>query len=53
MDGNGRWAQKRGLPRRKGHAAGADAAKALVTECRTLGIEYVTLYTFSKENWDR
>jgi len=53
MDGNGRWAKKRGLPRRKGHAAGADAAKALVTECRSLGIEYVTLYTFSKENWDR
>ncbi len=53
MDGNGRWAKKRGLPRRKGHAAGADAAKALVTECRSLGIEHVTLYTFSKENWDR
>ena len=53
MDGNGRWAKNRGWPRKKGHAAGADAAKALVTECRALGIEYVTLYTFSKENWDR
>jgi len=53
MDGNGRWAKARGLSRSDGHAAGTEAAKALVTECRRLGIGHVTLYTFSKENWRR
>ncbi len=53
MDGNGRWAKARGLSRSDGHAAGTEAAKALVTECRALGIGHVTLYTFSKENWRR
>lgn len=53
MDGNGRWAQQRGMPRTEGHKAGVQAARAIVTECRTLGIEYLTLYTFSRENWNR
>ncbi len=53
MDGNGRWAQQRGLPREAGHRAGAEAVRAVVTECRTLGIGYLTLYTFSSENWSR
>lgn len=53
MDGNGRWAQHRGMPRTEGHKAGVQAARAIVTECRTLGIEYLTLYTFSRENWNR
>ncbi|WP_281362056.1 polyprenyl diphosphate synthase [Desulfolutivibrio sulfodismutans] len=53
MDGNGRWAQKRGLPRSEGHKAGTDAAKAVVTRCRERGIGHLTLYTFSKENWGR
>lgn len=53
MDGNGRWAQERGLPRSEGHKAGVRAAKAIVTECRTLGIRHLTLYTFSQENWGR
>mgnify|MGYP005969772063 FL=1 len=53
MDGNGRWAQERGLSRSEGHKAGVRAAKAIVTECRTLGIRHLTLYTFSQENWGR
>ncbi len=53
MDGNGRWAQKRGLLRTDGHRAGAEAVRKIVTECRKLGIEYLTLYTFSHENWNR
>ena len=53
MDGNGRWAQERALPRSAGHRAGVEAARAIVTECRKLGIGYLTLYTFSKENWQR
>ena len=53
MDGNGRWAQQRGLPRSEGHKAGVEAARGIVTECRKLGIEYLTLYTFSQENWRR
>ena len=48
MDGNGRWAQERGLSRSEGHKAGVRAAKAIVTECRTLGIRHLTLYTFSQ-----
>ncbi len=53
MDGNGRWAQQRGLPRSEGHKAGTEAAKAVVTRCRELGIGHLTLYTFSRENWGR
>ncbi len=53
MDGNGRWAQERGLSRSEGHKAGVRAAKAIVTECRKLGIRHLTLYTFSQENWGR
>ncbi|MUM76115.1 di-trans,poly-cis-decaprenylcistransferase [Pseudodesulfovibrio sp. F-1] len=53
MDGNGRWAKQRGLPRTEGHRAGTEAARAVVTRCRELGVGYLTLYTFSKENWAR
>jgi len=53
MDGNGRWAQKRGLSRSEGHRAGTRTAKALVTRCRELGVRHLTLYTFSRENWSR
>ena len=53
MDGNGRWAQKRGLPRTAGHKEGLEAAKKIVAAASALGIKYVTLYTFSTENWKR
>ncbi|MCU0585413.1 MAG: isoprenyl transferase [Desulfobacterales bacterium] len=53
MDGNGRWAQKRLLSRIFGHEKGADAVRALVRTCRELGIPFLTLYAFSKENWQR
>lgn len=53
MDGNGRWAKMRGLSRADGHKAGASAVRRIVTECRRLGIEYLTLYAFSSENWSR
>lgn len=53
MDGNGRWAQARGLPRSAGHRAGAEAVRVVVTECRRLGIRHLTLYAFSSENWNR
>ncbi len=53
MDGNGRWAAARRLPRAEGHKAGTEAAKAIVTRCRELGVGHLTLYTFSKENWSR
>ncbi len=53
MDGNGRWATQQNLSRSAGHKAGVKAAKAIVTECRTIGLPYLTLYTFSKENWGR
>jgi undecaprenyl diphosphate synthase len=53
MDGNGRWAQARGQSRLVGHAAGAERAKELTERCGTLGIEVVTLYSFSIENWNR
>jgi undecaprenyl diphosphate synthase len=53
MDGNGRWAKARGLPRSEGHKAGTEAAKAIITRCRELGIGHLTLYAFSKENWGR
>jgi len=53
MDGNGRWARARGLDRSDGHKAGTETAREIVKECRKLGIPYLTLYTFSKENWSR
>ncbi len=53
MDGNGRWAKKRGLPRVAGHRAGADSVKHIVKSCDKLGIKYITLYAFSSENWNR
>jgi len=53
MDGNGRWAQERGLPRTFGHQEGANRVDDIVTECCQLGVEYLTLYTFSTENWQR
>lgn len=53
MDGNGRWATKRGLPRSAGHSAGADTLKKIVTECNKMGIKYITVYAFSTENWSR
>lgn len=53
MDGNGRWAAKRNLPRSEGHRAGTEAVRALITECRKLGLGHLTLYTFSRENWGR
>ena len=53
MDGNGRWAKKRGLPRTAGHAAGAEAFRRTANYCRTLGVEYLTVYAFSTENWRR
>jgi undecaprenyl diphosphate synthase len=53
MDGNGRWATQRGLPRTEGHREGTEAARRIVEECLDLGMEFLTLYTFSKENWNR
>ncbi|MDD5727807.1 MAG: polyprenyl diphosphate synthase [Victivallales bacterium] len=53
MDGNGRWAAKRNLPRLEGHRRGAQAVKAAIKTSRELGIEYLTLYAFSTENWKR
>ena len=53
MDGNGRWAKKRGLPRTAGHAAGAETFRKIANYCRTIGVEYLTVYAFSTENWKR
>lgn len=53
MDGNGRWAKQRGLPRSAGHAAGAETFRKIANYCRTLGVEYLTVYAFSTENWKR
>lgn len=53
MDGNGRWAKKKGLPRSAGHSAGADSLKKIITEANNLGVKYVTVYAFSTENWKR
>ena len=53
MDGNGRWAKKRHLPRAMGHRAGGDAVRRTVEACETLNIECLTLYAFSSENWKR
>ncbi len=53
MDGNGRWAQARGLPRKAGHRAGAESVREAVDACLDLGIPFITLYAFSSENWSR
>lgn len=53
MDGNGRWARKRGLPRKAGHAEGAETFRTIATYCKDIGIEYLTVYAFSTENWKR
>ena len=53
MDGNGRWAKKRGLPRTAGHAAGAENFRTIATYCKDIGLEYLTVYAFSTENWKR
>jgi len=53
MDGNGRWAKKRGMPRTAGHAAGAETFRRIATACKDLGVEYLTVYAFSTENWKR
>jgi undecaprenyl diphosphate synthase len=53
MDGNGRWAKQRGLPRVEGHRNGVESVRTIVRECGQLGIKYLTLYAFSVENWNR
>lgn len=53
MDGNGRWASERGKQRSYGHQAGVDAVRTITSECTRLGVKYLTLYTFSTENWNR
>ncbi len=53
MDGNGRWANARGLPRIAGHKAGAETVDRITTECARLGLDALTLYSFSSENWKR
>jgi undecaprenyl diphosphate synthase len=53
MDGNGRWAAERGLPRISGHEAGSNSVRAVTEECVALGVEYLTVYAFSTENWRR
>ena len=53
MDGNGRWANEQGKPRIEGHRSGADSVQAITEECVAQGIEYLTLYAFSSENWNR
>lgn len=53
MDGNGRWAKQRGLPRLAGHRAGTENIRAIVSECDRIGVRYLTLYAFSTENWGR
>ncbi|WP_125153739.1 isoprenyl transferase [Clostridium rectalis] len=53
MDGNGRWAKEKNLPRTMGHKAGVETIRDIVKECSTLGVKYLTLYAFSTENWKR
>ena len=53
LDGNGRWAKKRGLPRTAGHAAGSETFRKIAYYCRDIGVEYLTVYAFSTENWKR
>lgn len=53
MDGNGRWAKQRGFPRIEGHRRGAESVRVVTTAAREIGVEYLTLYSFSTENWNR
>ena len=53
MDGNGRWAKNRGLPRTAGHKAGGETFRRIANYCRTIGVKYLTVYAFSTENWKR
>lgn len=53
MDGNGRWATRQGLDRSAGHQAGVDTVRRITSECTRIGVKYLTLYTFSTENWNR
>lgn len=53
MDGNGRWAKQKGLPRSAGHVQGVETVRRITEECTRLGVKYLTLYTFSTENWNR
>ena len=53
LDGNGRWAKRRGLPRTAGHKVGAETFRTIATYCRDIGIDYLTVYAFSTENWKR
>jgi undecaprenyl diphosphate synthase len=53
MDGNGRWAQRRGLPRIRGHQVGTESVRTIVRACKKAGVKYLTLYAFSVENWVR
>ena len=53
MDGNGRWAKERDLPRREGHYAGAESVEVALETCGEIGVDYLTLYAFSSENWKR
>ena len=53
MDGNGRWAAEQGKPRSYGHQAGVETVRRITSECTRLGVKYLTLYTFSTENWNR
>ena len=53
MDGNGRWAKQKGLPRTAGHAAGAENFRKIATYCKNIGVQYLTVYAFSTENWKR
>ena len=53
LDGNGRWAKRRGLPRTAGHAVGAETFRKIALYCREIGVEYLTVYAFSTENWKR
>lgn len=53
MDGNGRWAKSKGLPRKMGHRAGSDTLKKIVEECQKIGLNHLTVYAFSTENWSR
>ena len=53
LDGNGRWAKKRGLPRTAGHAVGSENFRKIATYCKNIGVDYLTVYAFSTENWKR
>ena len=53
LDGNGRWAKRRGLPRTAGHKVGAETFRTIATYCRDIGLDYLTVYAFSTENWKR